>query len=97
MGITGRHCTADRRGLQNRLVILAKTRGWFGKKGHYFPHDLAYTPAIGRRGHIRRAVQFSMRNSMSLIDRLYFIVQPAHWSMASSCGRISQYAWPMAM
>jgi hypothetical protein len=29
-------------------VILAKMPGWFGKKGHPFPGDLGYTPAIGR-------------------------------------------------
>ena len=29
------------------MVILAKTPGWFGKKGHPFPDDLDYTPADG--------------------------------------------------
>ena len=32
---------------------LAKTPGWFGKKGQLFPDDLGYTPAVGRRGHTR--------------------------------------------
>jgi len=33
---------------------LAKTPGWFGKKGHPFPGELAYTPATVRRGRTKQ-------------------------------------------
>jgi hypothetical protein len=32
----------------NRPVILARTPGWFVKKGHLFPGVLGYTPTIGQ-------------------------------------------------